>query len=97
MENRTNSNIDNNFYNNIEEPIREAVKMLRNRGVNTICSCGHEMWIAVALGNHMDEVEAIANILAEEGYENFRIECTLRKPSDGFWDRRATIYLNQWM
>jgi len=31
------------WYENIEEPIREIVKLLRNNGFNTTCSCGHEM------------------------------------------------------
>lgn len=33
------------FYEHIEEPIRELVKLLRDNGINTTCSCGHEMSI----------------------------------------------------
>ena len=33
------------FYDNLEEPIRELVKVLRNNGINTTCSCGHKMSI----------------------------------------------------
>jgi hypothetical protein len=29
----------------IEEPIRDLVKYLRNSGINTECSCGHDMYI----------------------------------------------------
>lgn len=35
----------NDFYSEIEEPIRDIVKYLRDNGINTICSCGHEMTI----------------------------------------------------
>lgn len=36
----------NNWYNdNIEDPLKEIVRFLRNRGVNTTCSCGHAMFI----------------------------------------------------
>ena len=87
----------NKFYKDIEEPIRDAVKLLRDNGFNTTCSCGHEMTIELELGNHMDEVERIATFLTEEGYKGFKIECTLRVPSDGFWDRRGTIHFNGWM
>jgi hypothetical protein len=30
---------------NIEEPVREVVRALRNRGINTECSCGHKLYI----------------------------------------------------
>jgi len=30
------------WYENIEAPIRDIVKFLRNNGVNTECSCGYE-------------------------------------------------------
>ena len=29
----------------IEEPLRDIVKLLRNNGFNTECSCGHEMYV----------------------------------------------------
>jgi len=30
---------------NIEPPLQDLVKQLRNEGVNTECSCGHNMYI----------------------------------------------------
>ena len=33
------------YEENIEEPVRDLVKYLRNRGLNTQCSCGHKMYI----------------------------------------------------
>ena len=29
----------------VEEPVRDLVKVLRNHGFNTECSCGHEMYV----------------------------------------------------
>jgi len=39
----------NEFYENIEEPIRDIVRVLRDNGVNTTCSCGHEMYVEADL------------------------------------------------
>jgi hypothetical protein len=37
---------DNGWYEKkIEPEVRELVRLLRNNGVNTTCSCGHEMFI----------------------------------------------------
>lgn len=33
------------WYENIEPEIRDLVKYLRNNGINTECSCGHDMYI----------------------------------------------------
>lgn len=35
-----------NWYDEkIEEPLRDIVRILRNNGINTECSCGHEKYI----------------------------------------------------
>ncbi len=35
-----------NWYEEwIEQPIRDVVKLLRDNGFNTECSCGHEMYV----------------------------------------------------
>lgn len=42
-----------NWYEeNIEEPVRDVVKHLRDNGFNTECSCGHEMYIQI--GHSLD-------------------------------------------
>jgi len=40
----------------IEEPIRPLVKLLRNNGFNTTCSCGHQMYVEME-NYHAEEVE----------------------------------------
>lgn len=37
---------------NIEKPVRDVVKHLRDNGFNTECSCGHQMY--VQLGHSLD-------------------------------------------
>lgn len=81
------------WYKIIEPKIRPLVKLLRNNGFNTTCSCGHEMTVEFALGNHLGEVEQLATFLVENGYKGFRIDIRLTVPKNGFWDRRATVYL----
>lgn len=38
-------NKHDDWYDRIEEPVREVVRRLRNAGINTTCSCGHDMYI----------------------------------------------------
>lgn len=33
------------FYDDIEPEIRDIVRVLRDNGVNTTCSCGHQMYV----------------------------------------------------
>jgi len=33
------------YEENIEEPVRDVVKHLRDNGFNTECSCGHDMYV----------------------------------------------------
>ena len=37
------------FYDQIEEPVRPLVRVLRDNGINTTCSCGHKMTIQADL------------------------------------------------
>ena len=82
------------WYKQIEPEVRETVKLLRNNGFNTTCSCGHEMSIELTLGNHLGEVEALATFLVDNKYKGFKIDVQLYVPKDGYWDRRATIIFN---
>lgn len=67
------------WYDIIEEPVREVVRLLRNNGFNTTCSCGHEMYVEMEC--HDDrEVTYMYNLLVENGYTGFTImlHCTHR-------------------
>lgn len=71
----------NNWYNQIEKPIRELVRLLRNNGFNTVCSCGHKKYIQMEwyIGNN--DINQLYNLLCENGYSNFELH--LYWPSSG--------------
>jgi hypothetical protein len=85
-----------NFYKDIEFGIRDVVKLLRDNGINTTCSCGHEMYVEFECCSST-MVENIYNVLFNAGYRGFRINYALQCPPDGFVIRRGTILLNKWM
>lgn len=78
------------WYSTIEEPVREIVRQLRDNGINTICSCGHEMWVQAELnldGQLFTLHKALATYLFERGLQaNYEIEIHL-VVTDG-WPRQ---------
>lgn len=66
---------NNSWYTqNIEKPIREIVRNLRNQGINTTCSCGHGLWIQCESYYPDEELTTIFNILVTMGIEKYRVE-----------------------
>lgn len=60
------------WYECIEEPVREIVKLLRNNGFNTFSSCGHARIVKMEwYKDH--EVTRLWNLLFEHGYKWFTI------------------------
>ena len=85
----------NSFYRNIEAPIRPLVRLLRDNGWNTTCSCGHGMWVELDIYGYMDDLEHLRNLLIEHGYKDFTIESFMRIMN--LWPvRRAKIYLGDY-
>ena len=64
---------DINWYEEyIEEGIRKEVKLLRDNGFNTECSCGHEMYVQCQY--LIDgEIQRLHNLLFNNGYRNYTI------------------------
>jgi len=63
--------------NNIEEQIRPEVKLLRDNGFNTECSCHHEMYVQCQL--LIDgELMRLHTLLFNNGYRNYTIEWVLK-------------------
>lgn len=60
----------------IEEPIRDLVKLLRDNGFNTECSCGHKMYVQCQCIPD-GEFKRLHDLLYNNGYRNYRIEMTL--------------------
>jgi hypothetical protein len=86
-----------NFYKNIEPGIRNVVKLLRDNGINTTCSCEHEMYIEFECYSDSSEIDTIYYALFNAGYRGFKINYTLQCPPDGFAVRRGRIQLNKWI
>lgn len=91
------------LYDDIDPGIRALVHLLRDHGWNTTYSCqggeGHaEKCPTIEIDlQKLDDVEPLAIFLTshekEHGFRSFQIVAMLRCPSDGFWDRRATLTL----
>lgn len=86
----------NEFYENIEEPIRELVKILRDNGINTTCSCGHKMYIEADLvpdGTLQVIHKLVFNYLAEAKLPiEYDIEVRLEARKGLLW--RTFVYIN---
>lgn len=68
------------YEKNIEEPLRNLVKLLRDNGFNTECSCGHFPNPYVQIDWHgydTFEIVHLYNLLVENGYDNFEIHTYL--------------------
>jgi len=66
----------------IEEPSRDIVKLLRNNGFNTTCSCGHDMYVE----NHFiidGEIKRLDDLLFNNGYRNYEITVWIKRV-DGY-------------
>lgn len=56
----------------IEEAIRPFVRLLRDNGFNTYCSCGHDMYVELECYDPCD-ITALYTLLMENGYVQFNI------------------------
>jgi len=83
--------ITNDWYEtHIEEPIRPLVKLLRDNGFNTTCSCGHKLY--VEMEQYCDgDVSRLYNLLWENGYKHFRITTWWEARESFNWNSRTMI------
>lgn len=86
----------NEFYGDIEEPIRDLVKVLRDNGINTTCSCGHKMYIEADLipdGTLQAIHKLVFNYLVEAKLPiDYDIEIRLEARKGLLW--RTFAYIN---
>ena len=54
------------YEENIELEVRDIVRALRNEGINTTASCGHEMWIEANVTCIREDLRAIKTVLLEK-------------------------------
>jgi len=68
------------FEENIEEKIRPTVKLLRDNGFNTECSCGHKMYVQCQWPMNDDgEFFRLDQLLYNNGYRTYKIEAWLHR------------------
>jgi len=60
------------FYASLEGGVREAVRALRNAGINTFCSCHHAGWIQCESSDPTTERLRIWNVMYELGIKEWR-------------------------
>lgn len=66
------------YVENIEEPIRKEVKLLRENGFNTECSCGHTRYVQCQC--MLDgELWRLDKLLYNNGYENYTIVVDIKR------------------
>lgn len=59
----------------IEEPLRPLIKLLRNNGFNTVCSCGHlpKPYIQIEWYDEKEDIRRLYDLLVENNFKNFTI------------------------
>jgi hypothetical protein len=77
----------------IEEPIRPAVKLLRDNGFNTTCSCGHDMEIELDL-LFDGELKRLHDLLYNNGFRDYEIVVTFRVERGLPWFNNCSIKFN---
>lgn len=70
------------YTENIEAGIRKKVKLLRDNGFNTECSCAHKMYVQCQY--LLDgEIKRLHDLLFNNGYRNYTISIEV-KVIDGY-------------
>jgi len=83
------------YIQNIEEPIREVVYKLRNSGVNTICSCGHKMWVQFEASDPTTIFWNIFNVMNEMKIKDWRIEVSQESMGGNMFPQFGQLYVGR--
>lgn len=89
------------YDQHIEDPLKGIVRYLRNNGINTECSCGHEMWIQCHshLGYGVPELHKLIWVYLTEhpgklGYDGINFSIVVEHTvMDGFAHTTMMLYL----
>jgi hypothetical protein len=73
------------YEENVEEPIRPLVRLLRDNGYNTFSSCGHDMNVIMDYKNSMIK---LMDLLNNNGYHNWRITGKMEQR----WNLQPSLY-----
>ena len=66
------------YEKNIEIEVRNVVKLLRDNGINTECSCGHEKYVQCQYINDGFVME-VDHLLFDNGFRNYNITVNLKR------------------
>lgn len=88
------------WYEQIEEPVRGLVKRLRDVGINTTSSCGHELYIQADIipdGDLLTMHRTVSDWLDENGVEHpdYTIDIHLIMARGVLMGAQATIALDK--
>lgn len=62
----------------IEKPIRNLVRLLRDNGFNTECSCGHKMYVQCQYMSD-GQIKRLDDLLFNNGYRDYTIAITIER------------------
>lgn len=65
-----------NWYDCIEPKIKPLVKLLRDNGFNTECSCEHEMYVQC---QYNGEIKRLDDLLFNNGFRNYYIKIEINR------------------
>jgi hypothetical protein len=81
------------YETNIEPEIRPIVRLLRDNGVNTECSCGHEMYVQCQY-NHDGFLWAVDKLLFNAGYRDYVLSVQITR-EDGHLRHHMDIHFRK--
>ena len=79
------------FYSQIEPGVRKWVRLLRDAGINTECSCGHQGYIQCQSLDAQTELEQIKNVLHGNGCWYYEIHFIRYSNGENFASWKETI------
>lgn len=81
------------FYDEIEDGVREWVRHLRDAGINTECSCGHEGYIRCQVLDLPADIQRIKDVLHTHGLWYYTIEFHYVAFGENFtgWSESITV------
>ena len=85
-----NDSNNNTFYDAIEPGVRDLVRCLRERGINTICSCHHEWSIQCESVDPSAELRVIWLVMHDMAVREYHVTL-LRQVADGHYTQYITI------
>lgn len=83
------------YEQHIEPEVREVVRALRNNGINTTCSCGHEMYIECQTLDQNTELSTIYCVMIELGIEFYHVEILAVHAGKLQWNKFMRIEIHE--